>query len=625
LGEKINKNIIMKNLVKNLIIAFIVFLFIAGFFSLAKNPSLNNVQKIPLTTLAQEIKDGKVKKIEIQEDQLNIELLDNARQESQKEIAVSLFDSLSGFDVPKDKMEKIEIQVKDLSGTKFWLNTVLPFLLPVLLIGGFIWFMFRGVSRGNRSALSFGESRAREQKPEGQKKHKTTFRDVAGAREAKEELKEIVDFLKNPKKYLAMGARIPKGAMLIGPPGTGKTLLARAVAGEANVPFFHMSGSEFVEMFVGVGASRVRDLFAKAKKAAPAIVFVDEIDAVGRQRGAGLGGSHDEREQTLNQILVEMDGFEQETHVIVIAATNRPDVLDPALLRPGRFDRRIVLDLPDINDREAILKVHSKGKPLAQDLSLREIAERTPGFSGADLANLINEGAIAAARHDQKQVKQADFLEAIEKVLLGPERKSHVLNKKEKKITAYHEAGHALVAHILPNADPVHKISIIARGMAAGYTLKLPSEDRKLHSKSEFVDELAVLLAGQIAEKEIFNELTTGAGNDLREATKLARRLVMEYGMSDLGPMTFGEREELIFLGRTISENRDYGERVASEIDAAVKKFIQNAQNTAIKIIQENKKKLELVAKTLVEKETIEREEFEKLMGEKESIQNKSA
>ncbi|PIU01543.1 cell division protein FtsH [bacterium (Candidatus Torokbacteria) CG09_land_8_20_14_0_10_42_11] len=609
----------MKNIVKNLIIAFVVFLLIAGFFSLSKNPNLNNnVEKVPLTTLAQEIKDGKVKMIEIQEDRLNIELLDNVKQESQKEIGVSLFDSLSGFDVPKDKMEKIEIKVKDLSGTKFWLNTVLPFLLPVLLIGGFIWFMFRGVSRGNRSALSFGESRAREQKPEDQKKHKTAFRDVAGAREAKEELKEIVDFLKNPKKYLAMGARIPKGAMLIGPPGTGKTLLARAVAGEANVPFFHMSGSEFVEMFVGVGASRVRDLFAKAKKSAPAIVFVDEIDAVGRQRGAGLGGSHDEREQTLNQILVEMDGFEQETHVIVIAATNRPDVLDPALLRPGRFDRRIVLDLPDINDRMAILKVHAKGKPLSTDFSLREIAERTPGFSGADLANLVNEGAIAAARQNQKQVKQADFLEAIEKVLLGPERKSHVLNKKEKKITAYHEAGHALVAHILPNADPVHKISIIARGMAAGYTLKLPSEDRKLHSKSEFVDELAVLLAGQIAEKEIFNELTTGASNDLREATKLARRLVMEYGMSDLGPMTFGDREELIFLGRTISENRDYGETVASEIDAAVRQFIQNAQESAIEIIQKNKEKLELVAQTLVEKETIEREEFEKLMEKKD-------
>jgi len=604
----------MKNVVKNLLIAFVVFLFIAGFFSLYNAPGFEQRKQVSLTTLAQEIKGGEVKTIEIQEDKLNIELKDNTKQESQKEVGVSLFDSLNGFDVPKDKIDQVEIQVKDLSGTKFWLNTVLPFLLPILLIGGFIWFMFRGVQRGNRNALSFGESRVREQKPEDPKKRKTTFDDVAGCREAKEELKEVVDFLKNPRKYLAMGARIPKGAMLIGPPGTGKTLLARAVAGEANVPFLHMSGSEFVEMFVGVGASRVRDLFAKAKKVAPAIVFVDEIDAVGRQRGAGLGGSHDEREQTLNQILVEMDGFEQDTNVIVVAATNRPDVLDPALLRPGRFDRRIVLDLPDINDRIEILKVHIKGKPLATNVDLREIAERTPGFSGADLANMVNEGAIAAARQNQKEVKQKDFLEAIEKVLLGPERKSHVLNKREKRITAYHEAGHALVTHILPHADPVHKISIISRGLAAGYTLKVPSEDRKLHSKSEFLDELSVLLAGQIAEKEIFNELTTGAANDLREATRLARSLVMEYGMSDLGPMTFGEREELIFLGRTISENRDYGEAVASQIDAEVKKFIQNASQSATEVIQNQKEKLELIAQTLIQKETIERAEFEKLM-----------
>lgn len=614
----------MKNIVKNLLIAFVVFLFIAGFFSLYNAPGLEQRKQISLTTLAQELKNDQVKTIEIQEDKLNIELKDNTKQESQKEVGVSLFDSLNGFDVPKDKIDQVEIKVKDLSGTKFWLNTVLPFLLPILLIGGFIWFMFRGVQRGNRNALSFGEARAREQKPEDPKKRKTTFNDVAGCREAKEELKEVVDFLKNPRKYLAMGARIPKGAILIGPPGTGKTLLARAVAGEANVPFLHMSGSEFVEMFVGVGASRVRDLFAKAKKVAPAIVFVDEIDAVGRQRGAGLGGSHDEREQTLNQILVEMDGFEQDTNVIVVAATNRPDVLDPALLRPGRFDRRIVLDLPDINDRIEILEVHIKGKPLAANVDLREIAERTPGFSGADLANLVNEAAIAAARQNQKEVKQKDFLEAIEKVLLGPERRSHILNKKEKRITAYHEAGHALVTHILPHADPVHKISIISRGLVAGYTLKLPSEDRKLHSKSEFLDELSVLLAGQIAEKEIFNELTTGAANDLREATRLARSLVMEYGMSDLGPMTFGEREELIFLGRTISENRDYGEAVASQIDAEVKKFIQNASHSATEVIQNQKEKLELIAQTLIKKETIERAEFERLMKGKPETEPKT-
>lgn len=605
---------ILKNVVKNLIVAFIVFLAIAGIFSLYNNPVLEKRENISLTTLASEIKEEKVQMIEIQEDRLKIELIDGTKQEAQKEVGVSLFDSLNGFGVPQEKIDKIDIRVKDLSGAKFWFNTILPFLIPVILIGGFLWFMMRGVQRGNRTALSFGKANAREQKPEDRKK-RTTFQDVAGCKEAKEELKEIVDFLKHPQKYLAMGARIPKGVMLVGPPGTGKTLLARAVAGEANVPFFHMSGSEFVEMFVGVGASRVRDLFSKAKRTAPSIVFVDEIDAVGRQRGAGLGGSHDEREQTLNQILVEMDGFEQDTNVIVVAATNRPDVLDPALLRPGRFDRRVVLDLPDINDRLATLKVHIKGKPLGKDVNLREMAERTPGFSGADLANLVNEAAIAAARQDKKEINQEEFLDSIEKVLLGPERKSHILSKKEKRITAYHEAGHALVAHLLPYADPVHKISIVARGLAAGYTLKLPSEDKKLHSRSEFLDELAVLLAGHATEKMVFEELTTGATNDLKEATHLARRLVTEYGMSEvLGPMTFGEKEELIFLGRTISEHRDYGEKVAAQIDEEVKRFITQAFQKAKTIIQKHRARLELLAQKLIKKETIEREEFENLM-----------
>jgi len=607
----------MKKIVKNLILAFIVFLAIAGIFSLYNNPKVEKRETVSLTTLAQEMKEEKVKAIEIEEDKLKIELNDGSLQETQKEIEVSLFDSLASLGVSQEKTDKVDIKVKDLSGSKLWLNTILPFLLPILLIGGFIWFMFRGVQRGNRTAMSFGQDRAREAKPEDQNKKRTTFLDVAGCKEAKEELREIVDFLRHPRKYITIGAKIPKGAMLIGPPGTGKTLLARAVAGEANVPFFHMSGSEFVEMFVGVGASRVRSLFQKAKKAAPAIVFLDEIDAVGRQRGAGLGGSHDEREQTLNQILVEMDGFEQDTNVIIIAATNRPDVLDPALLRPGRFDRRVILDLPDIDDREAILKVHIKGKPLLSDVNLREMAERTPGFSGADLANLVNEAAIAAARKNKKRVGQKDFLSAIEKVLLGPERKSHLLSKKEKKITAYHEAGHALVAHTLPHADPVHKISIVSRGRVAGYTLKLPLEDKKLHTKSEFLDELAVLLAGHAAEKKIFNELTTGATNDLKEATQLARKLVTEYGMSEtLGPMTFGEKDELVFLGRTISEHRNYGEKVASEIDEEVKHFIAEALKKAKEVIKKKGDKLELIAQKLISEETIERKGFEKLMGE---------
>ncbi len=434
-------------------------------------------------------------------------------------------------------------------------------------------------------------------------------------KEAKEELKEVVEFLRNPKKFTALGARIPKGALLVGGPGTGKTLLAKAVAGEANVPFFNISGSEFVEMFVGVGASRVRDLFRKAKRHAPCIVFIDEIDAVGRQRGTGLGGSHDEREQTLNQILVEMDGFDTDTNVIVVAATNRPDVLDPALLRPGRFDRRVVIDEPDMNDREAILKIHSTGKPLAPSVNLRTVAERTPGFSGADLANLMNEAAILAARANRKTVELADCLEAIEKVMLGPERKSHVLSESEKRVTAYHEAGHALVSHVLAGADPVHKVSIISRGRAAGYTLKLPTEDKHLHRRSEFVADLAVMLAGWTTEKETFKEVTTGASNDLRQATKLARQLVTVYGMSDaLGPRTFGEKEELIFLGREITEQRDYSEKVAEAIDAEVGRFITQAQRTARAIVTRFKPQLERIVAKLLEKETLEREEFEGLL-----------
>ena len=444
-------------------------------------------------------------------------------------------------------------------------------------------------------------------------------KDVAGLKEAKEEVQEIVDFLKNPKKYLHMGAKIPRGVLLVGAPGTGKTLLARAIANEAGVPFFSASGSEFIEMFVGVGSSRVRDLFSTAKKAGRSIVFIDELDAIGRQRGFGFGGGHDEREQTLNQILVEMDGFERDSQVIVAAATNRPDVLDPALLRPGRFDRRIMLDLPDINDREAILKIHGRGKPLAQDTKLREIAERTPGFAGADLENLMNEAAILAARRNKLQIEQAELLESIDKVLLGPERKSHVLSKKEKEITAYHEAGHALVASFVPFADPVRKVSIISRGRAGGYTLKLPAEERHLKTKGEFLSELAVLVGGYATEKIVFKDVTTGASNDLEKASEIARSLVKEYGMSEkLGPVTFGDREEAMFLGRKGMESQNYSEKVAEQIDNEVAKILENARKTAEKILRRKRATLEKLARILVEKETIEREEFEGLIGKKQ-------
>ena len=484
-------------------------------------------------------------------------------------------------------------------------------------MGLFLWFMMRQAKQGAGQAFGFTRSLARLVNPEDKKKQKTTFEDVAGLKEAKQELMEVVEFLKEPKKFEALGAKIPKGVLLIGPPGCGKTLLARAVSGEASVPFFHISGSEFVELFVGVGASRVRDTFAMAKKNAPAILFVDELDAIGRQRGAGLGGGHDEREQTLNQILVEMDGFDPETRVIVLAATNRPDILDAALLRPGRFDRRVMLEAPDINDREEVLKIHTKNKPLAKKVNLRQVAERTPGFSGADLANLANEAAILTVQKDKKEISMNELLPSIEKVLLGPERQSHILSTKEKEIAAYHEAGHALVGASLPHIDPVRKISIISRGQAAGYTLKLPTEDKHLHSKSELTEELAVLLAGYAAEKIIFNEITTGAGNDLERATELAHKLVMRYGMSDkLGPRTFGETEDLIFLGKDITTGKDYSDQVAMEIDREVSDFIDNAYKTAQEILTQKRALLEKITKTLIKKESIEKEEFEKLMKE---------
>jgi cell division protease FtsH len=478
--------------------------------------------------------------------------------------------------------------------------------------------MMRSAQSASNQALGFGQTRARP--VEAEKKKRTTFADVAGNHEAKNELLEIVEFLKNPKKFQKMGARIPKGVLLVGPPGTGKTLMARAVAGEANAPFFTISGSEFVEMFVGVGASRVRDIFRRVKQHAPAILFIDELDAVGRHRGAGLGGGHDEREQTLNQILVEMDGFEQNEQVIIIAATNRPDVLDPALLRPGRFDRHVVMELPDIKEREAIMKIHSKNVPLNKAVDLRNIAERTPGFSGADLSNLINEAAIVAAQHNKKTVTQHHLEESIEKVILGPEKRSKVFSEREKKITAFHEAGHAVVTYYTPDSDSVRKISIISRGHAGGYTLKLPEEDKHLHTKTGFLSELATLMGGYTAELWKFKELTTGASDDLRKATNLARRIVTDFGMSALGPMTFGHKEEYVFLGKELHEARNYSEETAAKIDKQISTILLAAQQQATEILQRHNDKLELIANTLISQETIGQQEFKQLMSQTDPV-----
>jgi cell division protease FtsH len=494
-----------------------------------------------------------------------------------------------------------------------WGGIMLSFI-PLLLFGGLLFFLFRSARGANTQAFNFGRSRA---KLAAENRPSVTFDDVAGVDEAKGELQEIVEFLKSPQKFLALGARIPRGVLLVGPPGCGKTLIARAVAGEAAVPFYSISGSEFVEMFVGVGASRVRDLFDQAKRNAPCIVFVDEIDAVGRHRGAGLGGGHDEREQTLNQILVEMDGFDTQTNIIVLAATNRPDILDPALLRPGRFDRHVVIDQPDINGRKAILTVHAKGKPFAKGTSLEVIAKQTPGFSGADLANLINESALLAARRDLKEITVKELEDSIDRVIAGPERKGRIISQKEKEITAYHEAGHALAAKMLPNADPVHKITIVARGMAGGWTRFLPTEDRHLWTRSQFEDILAVSLAGRTAEEIIFGEVSTGAQNDLEKATQIARKMITEYGMSEkLGPRTFGKREELVFLGREIHEQRNYSEKIALMIDDEVNQIIRHAHDVARKIMTAGKERLKLIAERLISVETIDEEEFESLMNQ---------
>ncbi|MFC1757133.1 ATP-dependent zinc metalloprotease FtsH, partial [Patescibacteria group bacterium] len=574
---------------RHILTALFIMMLLTAVYSIVVEQKMNK-EEIAISDLAKEINANNVSKIIVKGDTLEVSLIDGGEKISKKEVEDSLTQTLVNYGVSKEKLAEVGIDIKNPTGFVFWLGALLPFILPIFFILIFFWFIARQAKSSALQAFNFGQSKAKVVEP-NDKKEKITFKDVAGVEEAKSELLEIVDFLKSPQKFLDIGARIPKGVLLMGAPGTGKTLLARAVAGEAGVPFFHISGSEFVEMFVGVGASRVRDLFKMAKKMAPAIIFIDEIDAVGRHRGAGLGGGHDEREQTLNQVLVELDGFEPHEKVIVMAATNRPDVLDPALLRPGRFDRQVILDVPDIGDRDKILKIHSRKKPLAKDVELRRIAERTPGFSGADLQNLMNEGAILAAREGRKELTQLDLIKSIEKVMLGPERKSHILNEEEKKITSYHEAGHALVSAILPNADLVHKVSIVSRGRAAGYTLKLPIEEKYLYTKSHFLDELAVALGGYASEEIVFGEITTGAANDLKKATDIARALVTRYGMSEkIGPIALGGQSEMVFLGKDIGREKDYSEDVASLVDKEVSRFLKEAYLSAKNILEKNKK-----------------------------------
>jgi cell division protease FtsH len=603
----------MKPLSKNILFFLIVLLAIGILFSSLSVNKQAGPKAVSVSEFVTLVKDGKIQKLDVVENTLTGYEGDKPAFTTKKEDGVSVTEVMTNLGVSEEKVASLAIDVKEPSATMTFLRSVVPTILFVIGLSVALWFFMRQMQGANNKALSFGQSNARESNG---KNNKVTFADVAGNTEAKEELAEIVEFLKTPKKFVDLGAKIPKGVLLMGPPGTGKTLIARAVAGEANAPFFHISGSEFVEMFVGVGASRVRDLFAKAKKAAPCIIFIDEIDAVGRQRGAGLGGGHDEREQTLNQILVEMDGFEANLGVIIIAATNRPDVLDPALLRPGRFDRRVVLDRPDLKDRKAILGIHAKEKPLAPDVDLQRIAERTIGMSGADLGNIMNEGAIFAARRNQTTTTQKDLLDAIEKVMLGPERKSHILSADERLLTAYHEAGHAIVGHLLPHCDDVHKVSIISRGRAAGYTMSIPQEDRKMHSRAEFIDELAMMLGGYAAERTIFGDYTTGASNDLQRATGLAKDLVTQFGMSDaLGPRTYGESDDMPFLGKSFHENRNYSEKVAEKIDEEITKLINAALETATKVVTENRPKMDQLVAELMVKETVEKEDFEKLFG----------
>lgn len=598
-----NQSYIIYALLFIAIIAMVVFNF-------RQQTSTNDV--LTINQVAADIKAGKVQRIIEDENRLRLIYSDEKEKTSNKEPETTLIEQLINLGVTEAELspDNVLIEVKLPSA---WLNviTAVGYILPFIILAGVFWFIFRQAQGSNNAALSFGKSRARMFSGD---QPSVTFEDVAGVDEAKEELKEVVEFLREPQKFISLGARIPKGVLLVGPPGTGKTLLAKAVSGEAGVPFFSISGSEFVEMFVGVGASRVRDLFEQAKRHSPCIVFVDEIDAVGRQRGAGLGGSHDEREQTLNQMLVEMDGFDTDTNVIIMAATNRPDILDPALLRPGRFDRRVVLDRPDMRGREAILKVHIKGKPLEPDVDLGVMARSTPGFVGADLENLVNEAAILAARRNKRFIGRSELEEAVERVIAGPERKSRLISEEEKRIVAYHEAGHAVVMNCLPEADSVQKVSIISRGMAAGYTLALPEKDRTLMPRKKFLAEMVGLLGGRASEELVFDDITSGAANDIERVTQLARNMVTRLGMSQgLGPMVYGQKEELIFLGREISEQRDYSEAIAEKIDAEVRNLVNESYKKAKQLLIDHRDKLDEVAEKLLEVETLSKEEFEKI------------
>lgn len=582
-----------------IIVSIVIALIIWSFVSPAgtAKPQATNI-----TQIIDQITAQNVTQVNVADNQITATLKNGQKLQAYKESSASLKD----YGITSDK---VNISVQNPNTNSLW-PTILSILLPFLLIGAFLFFMLRQAQGGNAKAMSFGQSKARLFAPGGKK---TTFNDVAGMEESKQELYEVVEFLKSPGKFKNLGAEIPKGVLLVGPPGTGKTLLARAVAGEAGVPFFSISASEFVEMFVGVGAARVRDLFQKAKRNSPAILFIDELDAIGRQRGTGLGGSHDEREQTLNQILVEMDGFETETRVIVMAATNRPDVLDSALLRPGRFDRRVVIDLPDLKEREAILKIHARNKPLNADINFERVARQTAGLSGADLKNIMNEAAIFAARENLKTIHHAQIAAAIEKVILGPEKRSRILSVKEKEISAYHETGHAIIGHLLPNCDPIHKVSVVSRGSALGYTWSLPDEDRHLYSEAKFQDEIAQLLGGWVAEKLIYGEVTTGASSDLKRATKIAHDMVTVYGMSaKLGPVVLADREENVFLGRDLGGQQNHSDVKAFQIDEEIMSIIKIAQKKAETVLGTNKALLKKITKTLVEKETIEGPEFEK-------------
>ncbi|MDA8234814.1 MAG: ATP-dependent zinc metalloprotease FtsH [Clostridia bacterium] len=600
----------MNKILKNLSIYLLIILI--AFFIMQYTARDNQaVSKPTYNEFTQALKKGKIKEVTIQtERQTNV--ISGIFTDESKFVTYGpiIDEELIEFLSTQDP-KKIKYEQKQPPDTPWWL-TIASSILPILLLVGIMIFFMQQTQGGGNRVMSFGKSRAKLHTDE---KKRVTFEDVAGADEVKEELEEVVEFLKHPKKFNELGAKIPKGVLLFGPPGTGKTLLARAVAGEAGVPFFSISGSDFVEMFVGVGASRVRDLFEQAKKNAPCIVFIDEIDAVGRQRGAGLGGGHDEREQTLNQLLVEMDGFNANEGIIIVAATNRPDILDPALLRPGRFDRQVVVDRPDVLGRKEILGVHVKGKPLADDVNLEVLARRTPGFTGADLANLVNEAALLAARYNKKKINMQELESSIERVIAGPEKKSKVISEDEKKLVSYHEAGHALVGYLLPHTDPVHKVSIIPRGRAGGYTLLLPKEDRYYATKSQLLDQVTMLMGGRVAEALVLKEISTGAQNDLERATGLVRKMVTEFGMSDaLGPLTFGHKQDQVFLGRDIGRDRNYSEEVAFSIDQEVRKMIDQSYQKAIDLLQTNISQLHLIADTLMEKETLEANEFEELM-----------